>query len=150
MKCPFCSHIDSKVIDKRNVNDIGIIRRRRECLGCSKRYTTYERIEIADLRVVKKDGRRELFDRDKLMGGVLKACEKRPISRDDIEKTVNAIEAELRNKENSEISTVEIGEIVMDKLKSLDKVAYIRFASVYRDFTDIKSFEKELKLLKKK
>lgn len=149
MKCPFCSHNDSKVVDKRDANGLDIIRRRRECLGCAKRFTTYERIEVADLRIIKKDGRRELFDRGKLMNGVLKACEKRPVSRDKIEELVNSVEAELRNKESTEIPSREIGEIVMDKLKELDKVAYIRFASVYRDFTDIKSFEKELKLLKK-
>ncbi len=150
MKCPFCSHIDSKVVDKRDSNGIDIIRRRRECLGCSKRFTTYERLEVADLRIIKKDGKRELFNRDKLLGGIMKACEKRPIAKDEIEKAVGEIEAELRNRESSEIPSNEIGELVMDKLKALDNVYYIRFASVYRDFTDIKSFEKELKMLKKK
>ncbi len=146
MKCPFCFG-ETKVIDKRE-SRMGN-RRRRECLVCGKRFTTYERIETPSLSVVKKDGRTESFNRDKLKSGILKACQKRPITNEQIETMVDEIEAELRRGDSTEIKSNVIGDIVMRKLKSLDKVAYIRFASVYREFTDIESFEEELeKLLK--
>ena len=150
MKCPFCRHPKTRVVDKRNLEGLDTIRRRRECLSCGRRFSTYERIEWTGVSVIKKDGRRESFDRDKLLAGLLKACEKRPISREEIEKRVSGIEAELYNYGSREVPAQVIGELVMDRLKDLDKVAYIRFASVYREFTDLKSFEKELKTLKKK
>jgi len=149
MKCPFCRHPKTRVVDKRNLEELDTIRRRRECLECGRRFSTYERIELAGVSVNKKDGRRESFDRDKLLAGLLKACEKRPIPRKEVEKLVSAIEAELYNYGNREVPAQVIGELVMDRLKALDKVAYIRFASVYREFTDLKSFEKELRTLKK-
>jgi transcriptional repressor NrdR len=149
MRCPYCLDENSKVVDKRDTPEEETIRRRRECLSCQKRYTTYERIELTGITVKKKDGRREGFDRGKLLGGVLKACEKRPISRERIEKLVSGIEAELRNLEGKEIESTEIGKLAMEKLRDLDKVAYIRFASVYREFDDISSFERELVKLKK-
>lgn len=146
MNCPYCTNSELKVIDKRE-SDEKSIRRRRECLKCGKRFTTYERIESADLIVVKKDGRRERFDRDKLKSGLLKACEKRPITNEMVQKAVDEIETELRNEDNIEIPSKRVGQLVMKKLKRLDKVAYIRFASVYREFTDIESFQNELKKL---
>ena len=149
MRCPYCLNTKLKVVDKRDVEELGYIRRRRECLGCSKRFTTYERIELTGFSIVKKDGRRENFDRQKLIRGISKACEKRPIPRQNIEKLVAAIEGDLRNSEQKEIPADEIGKLVMARLRELDKVAYIRFASVYREFTDISSFESELKDLKK-
>lgn len=150
MKCPYCRHPKTRVVDKRNLEELDTIRRRRECLACGKRFSTYERIEWTGVSVIKKDGRRESFDRGKLLAGVVKACEKRPISAEDIEKCVSGIEAELYNYGKREVPAQVIGELVMDRLKALDKVAYIRFASVYREFTDLKSFEKELRTLKKK
>ena len=149
MRCPFCRHPKTRVVDKRNLEELDTIRRRRECLACARRFSTYERIEWTGVSVIKKDGRRESFDRDKLLAGMLKACEKRPISREEIEKLVSGIEAELYNYGSREVPAQVIGELVMDRLKGLDKVAYIRFASVYREFTDLKSFEKELRTLKK-
>lgn len=149
LKCPYCNNEDTKVLDKRETEDFLTTRRRRECLKCEKRFTTYERIET-DLIVIKKDGRREKFSREKLKRGILKAVEKRAISPDQIEKLLNNIEATLRNKHSSEISVKVVGELVMRKLKSLDKVAYIRFASVYREFEDPSSFIKEIKILNKK
>lgn len=150
MKCPYCASEENKVVDKRETSDLEATRRRRECLKCGKRFTTYERVEIVDIMVIKKNGSREPFDRNKLMRGISKACEKRPISKEDIEKAVLEIESELRNMDTTEIESKVIGEKVMKKLKKLDKVAYIRFASVYRDFTDLKTFEKELhKLIRK-
>jgi len=137
----------TKVIDKRNVNDL--TRRRRECLKCKKRFTTYERVEDFDLMIVKKDGRRESFDREKLKSGILKACEKRFVSADKISKMIDEIETKLRSHDKTEIPSKIIGELVMNKLKQLDKVAYIRFASVYRDFKDVSDFKNELKLIKK-
>lgn len=148
MKCPYCDHPDTKVLDSRDSEDNETTRRRRECLSCGKRFTTYERVEMIDLVVVKKDGRREKFDRKKLLNGISKACEKRPISLEAIEKLVNDIEIELRNMDSVEINSEIIGGLVMEKLKGLDHIAYIRFASVYRSFADISSFEKELKMLK--
>ncbi len=150
MKCPYCLSIKTKVVDKRDSAELDSIRRRRECVKCGKRFTTYERIELVGFSIIKKDGRRESFNRNKLRIGLLKACEKRPIPREEIEKLINRIEAELRNYEESEVSSSVIGKLVIDRLKSLDKVAYIRFASVYRDFTDLESFEKELKTLTSK
>jgi transcriptional repressor NrdR len=150
MKCPYCLEDRSKVVDKRDTPEEETIRRRRECLSCKKRYTTYERIELTGITVKKKDGRRESFDRNKLLGGLLRACEKRPISRDIIEKLVSEVEAEVRHLEGSEVESSEIGKLAMEKLMGLDKVAYIRFASVCREFADIRSFERELLRLKKK
>ena len=149
MKCPFCRHPKTRVVDKRNLEELDTIRRRRECLACGRRFSTYERIEWTGVSVIKKDGRRESFNRDKLLAGLLKACEKRPIPREAVEKLVSTVEAELYNYGNREVPAQVIGELVMDRLKELDKVAYIRFASVYREFTDLKSFEKELRTLKK-
>ena len=146
MRCPYCGSEELKVLDKRKADDKSI-RRRRECEKCGKRFTTYERIEQADIIVVKKDGKRERFDRSKVKGGILKACEKRPITNEMIERTVDEIEAELRGEDSIEIPSRKIGELVMKKLKRLDKVAYIRFASVYREFEDIESFRDELKKL---
>ena len=149
MKCPFCLHTKTRVLDKRDMADLDVIRRRRQCLECDKRFTTYERIEMIGFSVVKKDGRRENFDRNKLVAGLLRACEKRPIPRKQIEETASGIEAELRNNEEREVASSIIGQLVMEKLRDLDRVAYIRFASVYREFTDLKSFENELRRLKK-
>jgi transcriptional repressor NrdR len=149
MKCPFCRQTKTRVVDKRNLEELDTIRRRRECLSCGRRFSTYERIEWTGVSVIKKDGRRESFSRDKLLAGLLKACEKRPIPRQDVEKMVSAVEAELYNYGSREVPAQVIGELAMDRLKELDKVAYIRFASVYREFTDLRSFEKELRTLKK-
>ncbi|MEE8590424.1 MAG: transcriptional regulator NrdR, partial [Spirochaetia bacterium] len=142
MRCPFCRNPKTRVVDKRNLEERDTIRRRRECLSCKRRFSTYERIEWTGVSVIKKDGRRESFDRNKLRAGVLKACEKRPIPSEEIEKRISGIEAELYNYGSREVPARVIGELVMDRLKALDKVAYIRFASVYREFTDLKSFEK--------
>jgi transcriptional repressor NrdR len=152
MRCPYCGGNNSKVIDKRDAADVGHIRRRRECLNkkCGKRFTTYERVEQLDLTVVKKDGRRERFDRNKLLIGMLRACEKRPIPREKIEGIVDDIEANMRAHPSTEVDSKVIGEMVIRKLRSLDKVAYIRFASVYKEFDDLDSFKVELeKLLKR-
>ncbi len=148
MKCPYCSSTETRVLDKRETGDQAITRRRRECLKCKKRFTTYERIEMPDIMIIKKDNRRESFNREKLKTGIIKACSKRPISMDKIEDMVDDIERKLRKYRKNEIKSSVIGEMVIRKLKSLDKVAYIRFASVYRDFADIGSFEKELNSLK--
>ena len=145
MKCPFC-FAESRVIDKRESGELSANRRRRECLRCGKRFTTYERIETPALRVVKKDGCIEDFDRDKVKSGIVKACQKRPITGEQIEAMVDSIETDLRKGE-SEVKSSLIGDMVMDRLKATDKVAYIRFASVYRQFTDLQSFEKELEKL---
>ena len=150
MKCPYCSSNETKVVDKRDTEDGKSIRRRRECLSCGKRFTTYERVDMVNLIVVKKDGRREQFDRDKLKLGIIRACEKRPVSADKIESVVSEIESKLRNEESIEISSERIGELVMSRLKRIDKVAYIRFASVYREFADLEEFEKELAKLVRK
>jgi len=146
MKCPFCLSEETKVIDKRDSENS--TKRRRECLKCDKRFSTFERVEDIDLRVIKKDGKREPFLREKLIGGFLKSLEKRPVSQEKINHAINEIETKIRKEEN-EVSTKFIGELVMKKLKQLDKIAYIRFASVYRDFEDIKDFEKEIKEVKK-
>lgn len=144
MRCPYCKSSETKVIDTREAGDTEITRRRRECLRCKKRFTTYERVEGVELIVAKKDKRREQFDRQKLMKGILKACEKRPIKQEKIEKMVDEIETELRSKETTEIPSKDIGEIVMEKLRKIDEVAYVRFASVYRQFKDAKQFMKEI------
>ena len=148
MRCPYCNFEETKVIETREADDPDVTRRRRECLKCSKRFTTYERVEIIDLRIIKKNGDIEAFNRNKLLNGMVKACEKRPIKIEKIEKAVDEIESELRKHEKTEIPSKIIGEIVMEKLKELDHVAYIRFASVYREFKDVKEFEKELKNIK--
>lgn len=148
MKCPDCTHNDSKVIESRDLEEGASIRRRRQCLKCGFRFTTYERSEQPRLTVVKKDGRREPFNRNKMAGGVYRACEKRPISVAVIEELINDIEREIRSKGEAEIPVSLLGEMVMIKLLSLDDVAYVRFASVYRSFTDVASFEAELERLK--
>jgi len=144
MKCPYCGFGQDKVIDTREINDGLQIRRRRECLNCGKRFTTYEEIEMKPLIVIKKDGRREKFNREKIFTGIQKACEKRPISTEKIEKIIMEIEQELRQKFDREVPSKEIGKIIIRKLKKIDKVAYIRFASVYREFQDISEFKKEI------
>lgn len=144
MRCPFCGIEDSKVIDSRAAEDGTTIRRRRECVSCGKRFTTYEVIEQLPLMVIKNDGRRVVFERNKLLNGIIRSCEKRSISMDSINTLANEIEKELRNTMDREVSSQAIGELVMTKLKDFDPVAYVRFASVYRKFTDIHSFKKEL------
>ncbi len=148
MKCPRCSSHDSRVLESRDVEQESVIRRRRECLSCQHRFTTYERIEAAHLLIVKKNGERELFYRTKLAGGIYRAFEKRPVSADQIEAIISAIEQELKSSGEHEVASVTIGELVMDKLRERDDIAYVRFASVYRSFADIKSFEAELNRLK--
>ena len=151
MKCPFCGCEESKVIDSRPTDEGERIRRRRECIGCFKRFTTYEIIESVPVIVVKKDKSREVFDRNKLFNGMLRACEKRPVSLESIEHAVDEIESTLQNSLDREVTSVRIGELAMDKLKDLDEVAYVRFASVYRQFKDINTFMDELaKLLSEK
>lgn len=145
MKCPVCGFTDSKVIDSRHIEEGNSIRRRRECLACQKRYTTFEIIETVQIFVKKKDGSKELFDKNKLLSGLMKACQKRPVNPEDI---AVEIESELQNSLRTEITTNEIGEIVMNKLKVKDEVAYVRFASVYREFKDIETFMTELNRLK--
>ena len=147
MKCPFCGFAESKVLDTRSCDDGSKIRRRRECLSCAKRFTSYETIELLPIIVRKRDNTREQFDRNKLMNGILRACQKRPISVETIQKIVDEIEYALQNKLESEVSSAEIGEITMEKLKAIDDVAYVRFASVYRQFGDLNTFMKELKKL---
>jgi transcriptional repressor NrdR len=150
MKCPFCGYTEDKVVDSRTSSDDAIIRRRRECLKCGKRFTTYERIERVELMVIKKDGRREEFNREKILIGLRKACEKRPISIEKLEEMTNKIEAEIEKRNEREISSKIIGELVMKYLHNLDQVAYVRFASVYKEFKDLEEFKQALdKLLKK-
>ncbi len=146
MKCPVCGFSDSKVVDSRHVEEGNSIRRRRECVNCQKRFTTFEMLETVQIIVIKKNGTKELFDRNKLLSGLLKACQKRPVNAEEI---VNEIETKLQNSLANEITTNEIGEMVMDKLKEKDEVAYVRFASVYREFKDLDTFLKELSQLKK-
>ncbi len=145
MKCPYCTNYNTRVIDSRPADDGDSIRRRRECDACGRRFTTYEKVETLPVIVIKKDENRETYDRSKIVGGVLRACHKRPISADQVEELVDEIEAVIFNKEVREISTREIGELVMQKLKKLDSVAYVRFASVYREFKDVNTFMDELK-----
>ncbi len=147
MKCPFCSNEESKVIDSRPTDEGQRIRRRRECLQCGKRFTTYEIIESLPIIVIKKDKSRESFNRDKLMTGLLRACEKRPVSIDQLDNMIDEIEAIIQNSLDREVSSEKIGELVMDKLKNIDEVAYVRFASVYRQFKDINTFMNELNKL---
>ncbi len=147
MKCPYCGYEESKVVDSRPADEGESIRRRRECLSCGKRFTTYENVESLPLVVIKRDGRRETFDRNKMLNGMLKACEKRPISLSDLDKCVDEIEMTIQNTLKREISTIDIGELVMNHLRELDEVAYVRFASVYRQFKDINSFMSELNKL---
>jgi len=149
LKCPFCNHMESKVVDSRPTEEGNVIRRRRECFNCAKRFTTYEKIEDIPLMVVKKGGHREQFDRNKIMNGILRACEKRPISIKQIESIVDDIEKEVYQTLEREVSSDAIGEMIMENLKDLDEVAYVRFASVYRQFKDLNTFIDELnKLLK--
>ncbi|CCJ33373.1 MULTISPECIES: transcriptional regulator NrdR [Caloramator] len=147
MKCPFCNHVETKVLDSRPTEDNTSIRRRRECLNCNRRFTTYEKVEDIPVYVVKKDGRREPFDKRKILIGVLKSCEKRPISISKIEELANEIEKQVYNTMRQEVESSLIGELVMKKLKELDDVAYVRFASVYRQFKDINTFLEELQKL---
>ncbi|MBS3105953.1 transcriptional regulator NrdR [Candidatus Woesearchaeota archaeon] len=150
MKCPYCNNEETQVIDTRDTENLEATRRRRECLKCNKRFTTYERVEETEIVVVKKDGKRERFERQKVINGILKACEKRDISLEKIEKLVDDVESDLRKRDSVEVESKVIGELIMKKLKSLDKIAYIRFASVYREFEDLERFEEELEKLQKK
>ncbi len=152
MRCPFCGQSDSRVMDSRPTSTVGgnSIRRRRECGGCGRRFTTYEKVDELPLAVVKKDGRRESFDRQKLLRGLIKACQKRPVPTDKLEAVVDHIERDLRNTVEQEVKSQYIGELVMENLRNLDEVAYVRFASVYREFRDAESFMEELKALLKK
>ena len=145
MKCPFCGHLGDKVVDSRESKEGEVIRRRRKCLDCGRRFTSYERIDEIPYMVIKKDGTRERFERQKLVSGLLKACEKRPVSTAAIERVADKVESALQERPEKEMSTDEVGRIVMDELKRLDKVAYVRFASVYRQFRDIGEFMSELK-----
>lgn len=149
MKCPVCGFAESKVLDSRPTEEGEAIRRRRECLSCQKRFTTYERLEVMPIIVVKKDKSRQAFDRTKLINGMIRACEKRPVTMSEIERAVSDIEANLNNSLQTEVSSTVIGELVMEELKKIDEVAYVRFASVYRQFKDINTFMDELKLLLK-
>ncbi|MBI2654263.1 transcriptional repressor NrdR [Candidatus Woesearchaeota archaeon] len=150
MKCPYCNYEETQVIDTRETENLEATRRRRECLKCNKRFTTYERVEEAEIIVVKKDGKRERFERQKVLNGILKACEKRSIPLEKIEKLVDDLESDLRKRDSVEVESKVIGELVMKKIKSLDKIAYIRFASVYKEFEDLEKFEEELEKLQKK
>ncbi len=145
MKCPFCSHNESKVVDSRPTDEGQAIRRRRECIACAKRFTTYEKIDEIPLIVVKKNGNRESYNKNKILNGVIKACEKRPVSLQDIEELVDGIEKQLYNTMEREITTEFIGNLVIEKIKELDEIAYVRFASVYREFKDINTFMDEVK-----
>ena len=145
MKCPYCGHLGDKVVDSRESKEGEVIRRRRECLECAKRFTSYERIDEIPYMVVKKDGTRERFDRQKLIGGLLKACEKRPVSVSALEAVADRVEATLQDRSEKEMSTADIGGFVMEELRKLDKVAYVRFASVYKHFRDVGEFWDELK-----
>lgn len=149
MKCPSCGYLESKVLDSRPIDDGTCIRRRRECMECQKRFTTYERLELIPIVVVKKDGSRQAFDRNKLLNGIIRACEKRPVPLEEMENIVNDIESHITNSLAGEVSSNEIGELAMEKLKAADEVAYVRFASVYRQFKDINTFMDELKTLLK-
>ncbi len=147
MRCPFCSHIEDKVVDSRESKDGDSIRRRRECLGCGRRFTSYERIDEIPYMVVKKDGKRELFDRNKILSGLFRASEKRPISTGQLEQIVDEVEKNVQDSLDRELATSELGKIIMRRLKALDKVAYVRFASVYLEFADVSEFMSELKVL---
>ncbi|PIR79795.1 MAG: transcriptional regulator NrdR [Candidatus Levybacteria bacterium CG10_big_fil_rev_8_21_14_0_10_35_13] len=147
MKCPYCGSKDTEVVETRDSEDLETIRRRRECLSCRKRFTTYERIENVNLIVIKKDGRREQFNRDKLKAGIIRSCEKTKVTHEDIERIVTEIERELRSEAGVEVESKKIGQMVAGKLKKIDKVAYIRFSSVFKRFVDVEDFEKEVKRL---
>ena len=144
MKCPFCSHFESKVNDSRPVEDGSAIRRRRECLKCEQRFTTYEKVEMLPIIIIKKDSTREQFDKNKVLNGIIKSCEKRPVSFDKMDKIADDVEYALSKYVDKEVPSEVIGEIIMDKLKEVDQVAYVRFASVYKEFTDISSFTQEI------
>jgi len=150
MKCPYCNYEETQVIDTRDTENLESTRRRRECMKCNKRFTTYERVEEADIIIVKKDGRRERFQRQKVLNGIIEACEKRQIPLEKIEKLVDEVESDLRKRDSVEVESRVVGELTMKKLKGLDKVAYIRFASVYREFEDLDRFTEELEKLQKK
>ena len=150
MKCPFCSNVETKVLDKRETSSFETTRRRRECLKCEKRFTTYERIEMSNILVIKKDGKREQFDREKVKKGIIRSCEKRNVTIEEIDNVVQELEQKLRNLETTEVKSKVIGEFVMKSLKKIDKVAYIRFASVYKDFEDIESFKQAIEKLGEK
>ncbi len=145
MRCPYCKHEDTKVLETRETESN--TRRRRECLKCNKRFTTYEQVEIMNIFVIKKDGSREAFDKEKILNGMQRACEKRPVTRDDLVKIADEIETKLLNHKKNEVKSTHIGEMIMRRLKKIDTIAYLRFASVYRDFTDISSFTEELQQL---
>ncbi|MFQ5961329.1 MAG: transcriptional regulator NrdR [Candidatus Methylomirabilales bacterium] len=145
MKCPFCGQMEEKVVDSREARDGAVIRRRRECLSCGRRFTTYERIEEIQFMVVKKDGRRELFDRNKILSGLVRATQKRPVGVAELEKIADEVEARLLEKPDREIRSSEIGELIIKRLYELDEVAYVRFASVYRQFKDVNEFVEEVK-----
>lgn len=147
MKCPFCGYSESKVVDSRSIEDDISIRRRRECLKCNKRYTTYEKIENIPILVIKKDLSREYFDREKIINGLIKACQKRPVSRGEIEEIAEEIEKKISNDMITEVKSDYIGEMIMERLKNIDEVSYVRFASVYRQFKDINTFMEEIKRL---
>ena len=145
MKCPYCAHMEDKVVDSRESKEGEVIRRRRECLGCGKRFTSYERIDQIPHMVVKKDGRRERFDREKVLAGLQRACEKRPVSTKALEAIVDRVEAMVQESPDREVPTVQVGELLMESLRELDRVAFVRFASVYRDFKDVDQFMATLK-----
>ncbi|MDD6042523.1 MAG: transcriptional regulator NrdR [Eubacteriaceae bacterium] len=147
MRCPFCENLDTKVIDSRPTEEGHAIRRRRECEVCGKRFTTYEKVEENIIMIVKKDGRREAFDRNKILNGIVKACEKRPVAFADMEKIVDDIEKKINYSMSKEVESNDVGELIMEALKDLDEVAYVRFASVYRQFTDVNTFVKEIEKL---
>ena len=144
MKCPYCGYLESRVVDSRPAAEGERIRRRRECIGCLKRFTTYEMVETLPIMVIKKDRSREMFDRSKLLNGLMRACEKRPVSMDILEKITNEIESELLNSLEREVTSLKIGEMAMTRLKQVDEIAYVRFASVYRQFADVNSFMEEI------
>jgi len=147
MKCPFCGYGDSKVVDSRSTDDDVSIRRRRECLSCGKRYTTYEKVEDIPILVIKRNMNREYFDRNKIIGGLLKACQKRPVSRGQIENIADEVEKRITNEMQTEVKSEHIGELIMEQLKKIDEVSYVRFASVYRQFKDVNTFLEEIKKL---
>jgi transcriptional repressor NrdR len=147
MKCPFCGYGDSKVVDSRSTDDDVSIRRRRECLSCGKRYTTYEKVEDIPILVIKRNMNREYFDRNKIIGGLLKACQKRPVSRGQIENIADEVEKRITNEMQTEVKSEHIGELIMEQLKKIDEVSYVRFASVYRQFKDVNTFLEEIKNL---
>ncbi|MBI2445412.1 transcriptional repressor NrdR [Candidatus Micrarchaeota archaeon] len=147
MKCPYCDHSETKVLDSRDAEDLELTRRRRECEKCGKRFTTYERVEMLDLFVIKKDGHKEKFARDKLLSGIRKACVKLPVTEEQLEELVDAVERDLRRRASTEIPSSKLGELVLKRLKKVNEIAYIRFASVYRSFDDLDTFVKEVEAL---